>query len=181
MEAVEDRCRVALVMFLIPRVSGLGNALIAVPDDDDDDDDACSMLPEALLCLLSATLAFAQTRTTLSVNAVVPFTSSSLPKTFALSPSPNLALSVAICSDSTPIPRFFVSNISNSDSQDSPSSSGGTDVFEISVQNGQGNWTGIFPNGGLLAVEQNGAQGVSFQVGVSDNRKPSHYISYSTY
>lgn len=148
---------------------GLGNVLIAVPDDDDD---ACSMLPEALLCLLSATLAFAQARTPLALNAVAPFTSSSLPQSasFALPPSQNLALSVAICSDSTPIPRFFISNISNSDSQDNPSSAGGPDVFEISVQNGQGNWTGIFPNGGLFAVEQNGAQGVSFQIGVSDHR-----------
>ncbi|KJA17268.1 hypothetical protein HYPSUDRAFT_46602, partial [Hypholoma sublateritium FD-334 SS-4] len=133
------------------------------------------MLPEALLCLLSATLAFAQARTTLGLNAVAPFTSSSLPKSFALPPSQNLALSVAICSGSTPIPRFFISNISNSDSQDDPSSAGGLDVFEISVQNGQGNWTGPFPNGGLLAVEQNGAQGISFQLGVSDS-VPMHQV-----
>ena len=38
------------------------------------------------------------------------------------------------------------------------------------MQNGHGNWTGLFENG-ILAIESNGAQ-VSFDVGVSDSGLP---------
>lgn len=152
-------------------------------DDDDDDDDIIIMLPEGLLCLLSASLAFAQSRTSLPINKVtslntlrLPLSPSfSIPKQDSTSP---LAVSVALCSDASTVPRFFVSNVSNWDSQDDPGPTNGG--IEIQLSDGQGNWTGLFPDGGILALDRNGAGAVDFEIGISsDNSASPHYSETS--
>ena len=74
--------------------------------------------------------------------------------------------SVAVCSGNSQsgLPRFFVTNDT---STGTPSSNGGTNVFEILLNEGMGNWTGFGGNGGLLAVENGGK--VSFEIGVTSS------------
>jgi len=143
------------------------------------------MLPESLIFLLAATTVYAQARPNLELNKVTSFNTQRLPQppSFAIPQQPKLFISVALCSDSTTFPRFFVSNISNRDSQDDPGPSGGPNVFEITLDRGQGNWTGTFVNGGILAVNSNGVSGLPFELAVSDGgtlyyiavRKCPHY------
>ncbi|KAG6917218.1 hypothetical protein DXG01_003423 [Tephrocybe rancida] len=123
------------------------------------------MLPEALLCLLSAALAAAQSRKILSLNSNSAFSPSTTPTpaVFDLPTAANLTISVALCSATSSLPRFFVTNSSSSGV---PGSGGGIDVFEIQLTNGLGSWTGIFDDGGVLAVED--LQQTSFELGVSD-------------
>ncbi|KAG6815403.1 hypothetical protein H0H87_002205 [Tephrocybe sp. NHM501043] len=123
------------------------------------------MLPQTLLCLLYATLVSAQARKTLSLNSNTAFSSSDTPNppVFDLPTADNFTISVALCSSTNSIPRFFVTN---SSSPGIPGSTGGTDVFEIQITNGLGNWTGTFANGGVLAIEDVGK--ASFELGISD-------------
>jgi len=135
------------------------------------------MLPETLLCLLNAAIVLAQSRQQLGLNAVSSFNPLTLPNppSFTLPTSNELTVSIALCSSNSggSTPRFFVTN---SSTVDNPGSGGGTDVFEIAVNGGHGNWTGVFDSGGTLAVENVGQ--VSFEVGVSDNGElDSHYSS----
>jgi len=129
------------------------------------------MLPESLICLLTVTIAYAQARPKLELNQVTSLNTQGLPQppSFAIPQQQKLSISVAICSDSAPFPRFFVTNISNWDSQNDPGPNGGPNVFEIALGGGQGNWTGTFVNGGIIAVDSNGANNVSFDIGVSDS------------
>jgi calcium channel MID1 len=126
------------------------------------------MLPHALLCLLQAVLIAAQTRQQLQLNALSSFTSQSIPNppVFSLPSSDTLAVSVALCSgdSQSSLPRFFVTNDT---SVGVPGSEGGTNVFEISLDAGLGNWTGLASKGGVLAVENAGQ--TSFEVGVSNS------------
>jgi len=137
------------------------------------------MLPESLIFLLAATTVYAQARPSLELNNVTSFNTLRLPQppSFAIPQQQKLIISVALCSDSTPSPRFFVSNNSNSDSQDDPGPNEGLNVFEIILEQGQGNWTGTFANGGILAVNSNGAIGVPFELGVSDGSALLNYIA----
>ncbi|KAF8840262.1 hypothetical protein BDN67DRAFT_968749 [Paxillus ammoniavirescens] len=125
-----------------------------------------SQLPHTLLCLLHASLAFAQTQQALSLNSVTSFSSSTIPSSalFGLPTSSQLTVSVAICSSQASSTRFFVTN---STSDVVPGPGGGTDVFEISLNNGYGQWLGSAPSGGFLSVQD--LQQGSFQVSVSDN------------
>lgn len=121
------------------------------------------MLPETLICLLNAAIVLAQSRQTLSINAVTSFQSPN-PPSFTLPSASQLTVSVALCSGnigSSSI-RFFVTN---SSAVDDPGSNGGTDVHEIALYDGYGNWTGLFPTGGALAVENAGS--MPFEIGVS--------------
>ncbi|KAF4622390.1 hypothetical protein D9613_009149 [Agrocybe pediades] len=135
------------------------------------------MLPEGLLCLLSASLAFAQSRTPLPINKITSLNTQRLPQqpSFAIPvhDTTPLAVSIALCSNASPNPRFFISNISNWDSQDDPGPSNLNGGIEIQLTDGQGNWTGLFPDGGILAVDRNGAGAVAFDVAVSDS-EPFH-------
>lgn len=122
------------------------------------------MLPETLLCLISATIVLAQSRQQLSLNTLSSWNAQNLPNppTFTLPVSQSLSVSIALCSG-TSSARFFVTN---SSSIDTPGSDGGTDVYELVVTNGHANFTGVFTDGGVLAVEEAGQS--SFEVGVSD-------------
>ena len=127
------------------------------------------MLPQTLLIfLLDAALVAAQVGKTLSLNSLALFTPQSLPNPpiFTLPSSDVLAVSVAVCSGNSQsgLPRFFVTNDT---STGTPSSNGGTNVFEILLNEGMGNWTGFGGNGGLLAVENGGK--VSFEIGVTSS------------
>lgn len=125
------------------------------------------MLPEALLTLLAAALAAAQARQALVLNQITSLTTQAQPRT--LPASSRLALSIALCAAASPTPRFFLSNVSSSGDQGTPGAAGGPGVFEIALADGQGSWTGAFPNGGILAVDANGgSSAVPFDVGVSD-------------
>lgn len=126
------------------------------------------MLPPLLcLCLLSAGLIVAQTAQILTLNSVISITPSTLPNppTFSLPTSDKLVVSIAVCSGdtTTSLPRFFVTNDTSSGT---PSSSGGNNVFEITLNAGMGNWIGIGNGGGLLAVENAGQ--TSFEIGISN-------------
>ncbi|KAJ3500903.1 hypothetical protein NLJ89_g9583 [Agrocybe chaxingu] len=133
------------------------------------------MLPESLLCLISATLAFAQARQQLTLDSVASFNTLRLnPPSFSIPQEERLAVSIALCSVTNSQPRFFVSNISNSDAQSDPGPAGGTSVFEIKLVDGLGSWAGGFPNGGLLSVQSSDADGFSFDVGLSTNTEPLH-------
>lgn len=126
------------------------------------------MLPHPLLCLLQAALVTAQARQQLSLNALSPFNPQSVPNppAFTLPPSDVLAVSVAVCSgdSQSSLPRFFVTNDT---SVGIPGSGGGANIFEIMLDAGLGNWTGLASNGGMLAVENIGQ--TSFEVGVSNS------------
>ncbi|CAK5276060.1 unnamed protein product [Mycena citricolor] len=131
----------------------------------------CS-LPSMLLLLLFATLSAAQTRQTLSLNAVANERSPN-PPFFTIPAAPQLAISVTLCASTTnaALPRFF---LANSSSTASPDSSGGVDVFEIPLDRGYGQWTGPFPQGGVVGVENAG--NVPFQIGVSAGDAPMHEV-----
>ena len=127
------------------------------------------MLPQTLLIfLLDAALVAAQVGKTLSLNGLALFTPQFLPNPpiFTLPSSDVLAVSVAVCSGNSQsgLPRFFVTNDT---STGTPSSNGGTNVFEILLNEGMGNWTGFGGNGGLLAMENGGK--VSFEIGVTSS------------
>ncbi|KAF9220568.1 hypothetical protein BS17DRAFT_786749 [Gyrodon lividus] len=125
-----------------------------------------SHLPQTLLCLLHASIAFAQTQQALSLNSVTSFSSYTIPGSalFGLPPSSQLTVSIASCSSQASPARFFMTN---STSGIVPGPGGSTDVFEISLNNGYGQWSGSAPGGGLLSVQD--LQQGSFQVSVSNN------------
>ena len=126
-----------------------------------------SMLPESLLCLLSAAVAYSQTTQILTVNNVTSFNTLSLPSkpSFSLPQSERLSITIALCSKSSSIPQFFVSNSSDSAKLDDSE-----DTFtEIQFSFGLGSWFGRFANGGVLAIESNDADGVAFDIGISDS------------
>lgn len=127
------------------------------------------MLPEALLCLISVTLAYAQ-RPQLAVNSVTSH-NTLRESTFAIPAQDRLSISIAICSDSTSLPRFFVTNTSNSDSQSDPGPNGDPDVFEITLSDGQGSYTGGFGNGGVLSAVPSSTGGVDLDIGLSSDGK----------
>ncbi|KAJ7284573.1 stretch-activated Ca2+-permeable channel component-domain-containing protein [Mycena rebaudengoi] len=133
--------------------------------------DRISMLPATLLLLLNAAIAVAQTRQLLAINSVVKQQAPN-PPFFTIPSGSQLAVSIAVCSGAADsvVPRFFVTN---SSSDASPGSQGGTDIFEIVVNKGHGNWTGTFPNGGVLGVED--ANRVPFEIGLS-NGIPIHEV-----
>ncbi|KXN88082.1 Calcium influx-promoting protein ehs1 [Leucoagaricus sp. SymC.cos] len=129
------------------------------------------LLPPSLLLTLFALSTNAQTRTPLPLNQVALFssqTSFSVPT----QTQGELAITVALCSISSP--RFFISNSTGSLFAEDPGPDGGEDNYEIFLQDGFGNWTGLFPGGGILAVEGL-PPGASFEVGVSTSG-PLHDI-----
>ena len=126
-----------------------------------------AMLPESLLCLLSAAIAYSQTTQSLTVNNVTSFNTLSLPskQSFSLPQNEQLSITIALCSKSSSIPQFFVSNNSDSATLDDPE-----DTFsEIQFSSGLGSWCGRFANGGVLAIESNSSDGVAFDIGISDS------------
>ncbi|KAF8882264.1 stretch-activated Ca2+-permeable channel component-domain-containing protein [Infundibulicybe gibba] len=131
------------------------------------------MLPEALLCLLGAAIVSAQTRVKLELNTFVSFNGSNAPDppvfTIPASDTAGLTVSVALCSNDVP-PRFFVTNGS---AVDVPGPNGGPNVFQVPLQDGFGNWTGVFPAGGVLAVD--GLGKTPFELGISGD-DPIHSV-----
>ncbi|KAG5650500.1 hypothetical protein H0H81_012013 [Sphagnurus paluster] len=127
------------------------------------------MLPEALLCLLNAGLVLAQARQQLSINSNNQFSASNPPRppVFTLPAAANLTITVALCSSTSSPPRFFVTNDTT---VGVPGPGGGQNVFEIDVDNGLGSWVGLFPDGGVLAIQA--AVQVAFELGVSDQGAP---------
>ena len=93
----------------------------------------------------------------------------------ALPASPQLTVSVAICTSQAASARFF---LSNSTSGAVPGPGGGADVFEIQLGGGIGQWSGSAPGGGLLAVQD--LNEGSFQISVSDNGIPEHCLGVPT-
>ena len=126
------------------------------------------MLPESLLCLLSAAVAYSQTIQKLTVNNIASFNTLNLPSTpsfFSLPQSEQLSITIALCSKSSSIPNFLVSNSSDSATLDNS----GDTFSEIELSSGLGSWFGRFANGGVLALESNNTDGVAFDIGISDS------------
>lgn len=130
------------------------------------------MLPESLLCLLSPTIAYSQTIQKLTVNNVTSFNTLTLPSTsfFSLPQSENLSITIALCSTSSSIPLFFVSNSSDNATSDDL-------LDEIGLLSGLGSWSGRFANGGVLAIKSNITDGVAFDIGISDSDSGMHPFS----
>ena len=126
------------------------------------------MLPESLLCLLSATIAFAQT-TQLALNNVTSFNTLRLPSppSFTLPQKEQLSVTIALCSKSSSMPQFFVSNSSNTATLNNPKDN----FSEIPLTSGLGTWAGSFASGGVLVVQPSNSDdpnGVAFDIGISD-------------
>lgn len=115
-------------------------------------------LPRSLWCLIHAILAISA-QESLTLNTLYSFSGASLSSdpTFSLPQAQQLTVSVAICSTGTTSPVFLVNNNTASTST--------TDVFEIPLQSGFGNWTGTAQQGGSLVVQNIGQ--TSFQVAAS--------------
>ncbi|KAE9406868.1 hypothetical protein BT96DRAFT_851206 [Gymnopus androsaceus JB14] len=132
------------------------------------------MLPQTLLCLLNAVIIQAAT-TQLSLNNVVSLNSQNIPSspTFSLPTAQNLTITIAYCSSDTSSARFFVTNDTT---VDDPGPDGGTDVYEISIAEGLGTFSGAFLNGGVLAVDVvDSSNSFSFEIGASDSG-PIHEV-----
>ncbi|KIY44700.1 hypothetical protein FISHEDRAFT_50889 [Fistulina hepatica ATCC 64428] len=128
------------------------------------------MLSESLLWLTFGVLE-ALAAQQLALNSLTTYNSSSLPSAFTLPANSNLSISVAYCSNTSSTPSFYVTNTSSS--ADTPTASGGTDVYEIDVSDGFGNFTGKFDSGGVLAVESIGS--MTIEIGISDDG-PMHEV-----
>ncbi|KAH0835688.1 stretch-activated Ca2+-permeable channel component-domain-containing protein [Lanmaoa asiatica] len=115
-----------------------------------------------MVLILFAIFALVHAQNILPLNSIFSF-SAPVPL-LALPASPQLTVSVAICASQASSARFF---LSNSTSGIVPGADGGTDVFEIQLNDGSGQWSGSAPAGGLLSV-QDLNQG-SFQISLSDN------------
>ena len=129
----------------------------------------CHSLP---LALLSLVLYFADTRQQqqLNLDAVSRFSSAS---TVSLpSHSGSVAISVALCG--TPegtTPQVIFTN--SSTGIPTEANVGMQDVFDIPIDEGLGNWTGLISEGGRLAITNTGQ--TQYEVGVStDQRRALH-------
>lgn len=122
------------------------------------------MLPLALLALIQVQIVYGQQAVPLTLDGVYNYNSSSKSPSFSLPASSNLSVSVALCADATSPPRFFVTNDSTI-THPSQQYLGVSDVYEITLEDGYGEWNGIMDNGGYLAVSN--AQ-VPFEIGASD-------------
>lgn len=111
-------------------------------------------LSRFLWYLIHATLAQVSAQESLTLNTLYSFSGASLSSdpTFSLPQAQQLTVSVAICSTGTTSPAFFVNNNTAST----------TDIFEIQLDSGFGNWTGTTQQGGSLVVQNVGQ--TSFQV-----------------
>ncbi|KIK55700.1 hypothetical protein GYMLUDRAFT_248510 [Collybiopsis luxurians FD-317 M1] len=131
------------------------------------------MLPETLICLLNAAIIQAATAQ-LSLNSILSLNAQNLPSppTFSVPAAETLTITVAFCSSGTSSPRFFVTN---STSVDDPGPDGGEDVYEILVEEGLGTFSGIFSEGGVLAVDTDNSNSFAFEIGASDDG-PLHQV-----
>ncbi|KAG1850506.1 stretch-activated cation channel Mid1 [Suillus tomentosus] len=111
-------------------------------------------LSRFLWYLIHATLAQVSAQESLTLNTLYSFSGASLSSdpTFSLPQAQQLTVSVAICSTGTTSPAFFVNNNTAST----------TDILEIQLDSGFGNWTGTTQQGGSLVVQNVGQ--TSFQV-----------------
>jgi len=111
--------------------------------------------------LLSAILATnAQQQQSLSLDTLYAFAGPNIP-TFVLPQEQQLVVSVALCSNEPTSPIFLVTNNSHNAAVVNSS-----DVFQLPLQRGFGQWAGTAPQGGFLAVQNIGQ--TSFQVVVSN-------------
>lgn len=120
------------------------------------------LLPSAFLWLvLTALSAVGQTRLELPLNAVSQFSGGTGP--FAIPPAPQIAISVASCSQNSAL-RFMLSL----------SASAGIDfsTVEIPLVDGQGAMVGDFPEGGTVTVEGTG----TYEIALSTSQQPFHEI-----
>ncbi|KAF7799150.1 hypothetical protein EIP86_010381 [Pleurotus ostreatoroseus] len=117
-----------------------------------------------VLAPITLQLVYGQQAVPLSLDGLYNYNSSSRSPLFSLPAASNLSVSVALCADATSLPRFFVTNDSTIP-HPSQQYLGVSDVYEITLNDGYGQWSGIMDNGGYLAVTN--AQ-VPFEVGASD-------------
>lgn len=131
-------------------------------------------LPMAMSWILLSVIALVNAQQVLPLNSL---SSISAPTSLlALPASPQLTVSVAICASQASSARFF---LSNGTSGVIPTAGGGTDVFEIQLNDGNGQWSGPASTGGLLSVQD--LNPGPFQVAVSDNGIPEHCLWRSCY
>jgi calcium channel MID1 len=118
------------------------------------------MLPQTLLCLLSAALIVSQSLSQLPLNQVSVISSQNLPNPpiFSLPSGNSLSISLALCSDfqSTNSPTFTLKNSTNSPRTELALSSDGLTT-----------WTGKVTDGATLQIENLGS--LNLEIGISDN------------
>ncbi|KAI0086798.1 stretch-activated cation channel Mid1 [Irpex rosettiformis] len=131
------------------------------------------MLLLALFLLLQSHVINAQQ--SLSFEKVFNFTAKSLPNPpiFSLPPArANVSISVALCASSPSLPQFFISN-DTSITQPGQGDVGSGRVFEITLENGFGAWSGLVSDGGFLTIS--GAVQVPIEIGISEHG-PLHEV-----
>ena len=139
------------------------------------------LLPVSLLALVQSFLLLVDAQQQLALDTVADFNSSALPSppTFRLPASADLHyVSVAFCASSSSPPQFFVTN-DTSISQPGSSDVDNISTFQITIEDeGFGSWAGIFPNGGILAVDA-GSTNTPFEVLVSATSESVYPLSSS--
>ncbi|EIN04121.1 hypothetical protein PUNSTDRAFT_138851 [Punctularia strigosozonata HHB-11173 SS5] len=130
------------------------------------------MLPHGLLWLLLASLTPAQAQNVLNLGAVSDFSGANLTSTptFSFPASSQLSVSVALCSNASDPPRFFITNNTALDGPTVASGSG-SNIWEITLKDGYGNWTGPALDGGMIAGNNLGD--LRFQIALSRDG-PAH-------
>lgn len=112
------------------------------------------LLPSSLLLLVSTVLG-QQSTIQLSLNQVLDATvnasSTSTPTVFSI-PSSNgpLNISIALCTNQSPFPRFVLTNDTNNGTPKFGDT--GKSIFNVTLDEGLGVWQGLAKNGGLLAA-----------------------------
>jgi len=137
----------------------------------------CFPLPLALLSLiLYVAETHQQQQQQLNIDTVSTFSSAS---TLTLpSYAGDVAISIALCGNTEgTTPTFILTN--SSAGTPTEANVGSQDVFEISIEEGLGTWTGPIGQGGRLAVSNAGQ--TKYEVGVStDTTQPLHqYLGQS--
>jgi calcium channel MID1 len=140
-------------------------------------------LPPTLLLLVSSVLA--QQATQLPLNQVFDsnVNASSNPSVFAIpSAQGALNLSVSLCTDQIPFPRFI---LTNDTSGGIPKlGDAGNSIFNITLDDGLGIWSGLATKGGFLAVYPGETLAGSvyppwtFQIALSDSSMSRSFISH---
>jgi calcium channel MID1 len=137
------------------------------------------MLPHGLLLLLLASLTPTQAQNVLQLDSVSEFSGNKLSSTptFSFPSSSQLSVSIALCTNGTQTPTFFITNNTALDGS-AVASGSGDDVWEIDVENGYGNWTGPALDGGLIVGNNLGS--ARFQIALSTEGEllhPTHTCS----
>jgi calcium channel MID1 len=108
-------------------------------------------------------------RQTLGQNSLTSLTAAKLTGShaFDLPASDDLSISIALCGTSlTNNAPFYITNDTQQDINAMIQNGAGSNVWELAIQDGYGNWTGPARDGAILAFKSSNS---SVEIGVSNN------------